>query len=223
MSTREAVFAKIRRSLGVTGAEPARNATVDNRLRTRPRGIVPARGALPDAERLALFTRMAEHYAASVARVADAAQVPEAVAEFLRQRNLPAAVRMGDDKRLAAMPWNKTQIETKHGPAEGSDIVSVAHAFAAVAESGTLVLASGTDNPTTLNFLPETAIVVLDAADVAGDYETVWDRLQPAAGEGLLPRTVNWITGPSRSADIEQTLLLGAHGPRSLHIIVVGA
>ncbi len=88
--------------------------------------------------------------------------------------------------------------------------------------SGTLVLTSGADNPTTLNFLPETAIVVLDAADIAGDYETVWERLQQQAGENPLPRTINLISGPSRSADIEQTLLLGAHGPRNLHIIVVG-
>ena len=92
----------------------------------------------------------------------------------------------------------------------------------AVAESGTLVLTSGVDNPTTLNFLPETAIVVVDAADIAGDYETVWDRLRAETGEAPLPRTVNWVNGPSRSADIEQTLLLGAHGPRSLHVIVVG-
>ena len=222
MSAREAIFGKIRSSLGVSGAEPSRNAAVDNRLKTRPRGIVPARGQLPAAERLALFTRLAEHSAASVARVADASRVPTAVAEFLRQRNLPAAVRMGDDKRLAAMPWGETQIEVKHGPADGSDAVSVGHAFAAVAELGTLVLTSGADNPTTLNFLPETAIVVLNAADIAGDYETVWDRMQPPGGERILPRTVNWITGPSRSADIEQTLLLGAHGPRSLHVIIVG-
>lgn len=223
MSGREAVFGKIRRALGVTGHEVERNATVDNRLRTRPRGIVPARGQLPPAERVALFVSKAEQYSASVARVAAASAVPAAVADFLRQRNLPASVRMGDDARLAAMPWDATPIELKHGPADGDDAVSVAHAFAGIAESGTLALASGTDNPTTLNFLPETAIVVLDAADVAGDYESVWDRLQPAGGQGLLPRTVNFVTGPSRSADIEQTLLLGAHGPRYLHIIVVGS
>ena len=222
MSARETVFGKIRRSLGVTGAEPARNATVDNRLRTRPRGVIPARGQLPDAEKLALFIRLAEGSSASVARVADAAAVPEAVADFLRQRNLPAAVRMGDDRRLAAMPWHATQIEVTRGASDGSDAVSVTHAVAGVAESGTLVMTSGTDNPTTLNFLPETAIVVVAAADVAGDYEAVWDRLRSAHGDGALPRTVNYVTGPSRSGDIEQILLLGAHGPRNLHIIVVG-
>ena len=84
------------------------------------------------------------------------------------------------------------------------------------------MLLSGPDNPTTLNFLPDTHIVVVDADDIAGDYETVWQRIRALYGTGKLPRTVNMITGPSRSADIEQTLILGAHGPRALHILVVG-
>ena len=98
----------------------------------------------------------------------------------------------------------------------------MSHALAGVAESGTLVLTSGVDNPTTLNFLPETHIVALRAEDIAGDYETVWEVIRKKYGPGQMPRTVNYITGPSRSADIEQKLLLGAHGPRRLHIIVVG-
>jgi L-lactate dehydrogenase complex protein LldG len=85
-----------------------------------------------------------------------------------------------------------------------------------------VVLISGADNPTTLNFLPDVHIVVVDAADIAGDYETVMTRLRQRFGDGRLPRTVNLITGPSRSADIEQTLILGAHGPRKLHLIVTG-
>ena len=121
-----------------------------------------------------------------------------------------------------AMPWDRTQIEVSHGASDGSDAVSVSHAYAGIAETGTLVMTSGPDNPTTLNFLPETEIAVVTAADIAGDYESVWDRLQPVGGESRLPRTVNLITGPSRSGDIEQILLLGAHGPRNLHIIVVG-
>jgi L-lactate dehydrogenase complex protein LldG len=83
------------------------------------------------------------------------------------------------------------------------------------------VLLSGPDNPTTIHFLPDTHIVVVRAADIVGDYETVWRRLREKLGPGAMPRLVNLITGPSRSADIEQTLLLGAHGPRALHIVVV--
>jgi len=84
------------------------------------------------------------------------------------------------------------------------------------------VLLSGPDNPTTLNFLPDHHLVIIDAKDVAGDYETVWDRLRKKFGAGKMPRAVNWITGPSRSGDIEQKTLLGAHGPRSLHVLIVG-
>jgi L-lactate dehydrogenase complex protein LldG len=97
----------------------------------------------------------------------------------------------------------------------------VSHAFAGVAETGTLIMASGPDNPTTLNFLPDTHIVVVDAKDIVGDYETVWARLRDKFGTDALPRAINMITGPSRSADIAQILILGAHGPRRLHVLIV--
>ena len=98
----------------------------------------------------------------------------------------------------------------------------MSHAFGAIAETGTLVLTSGSDNPTTLNFLPDNHLVVVDVNDVVGDFETIVGRLRRHFGERQLPRLVNLITGPSRSADIEQTLILGAHGPRRLHVILVG-
>jgi L-lactate dehydrogenase complex protein LldG len=129
---------------------------------------------------------------------------------------------MGVDARLAAMPWSETTLEAATGRSDGNDPNAVSHAFGGVAESGTLAMVSGPDNPTTLNFLPDNHIVVISAADITGDYETVWRRLRDHFGKGTMPRTVNMITGPSRSADIEQTLLLGAHGPRTLHIIIVG-
>ncbi len=93
--------------------------------------------------------------------------------------------------------------------------------FGGIAESGTLALLSGQDNPTTLNFLPDNHIVVLSEHDIAGAYETVFGTIRDLYGKGQMPRTVNLVTGPSRSADIEQTLILGAHGPRRLHIVVV--
>ncbi|MBV9064954.1 MAG: lactate utilization protein, partial [Methylobacteriaceae bacterium] len=148
--------------------------------------------------------------------------VPQEVARFLRDRNLPATIRIGADARLTAMPWDQTALDVSSGRSDGGDPNAVSHAFGGVAESGTLAMISGPDNPTTLNFLPDNHIVIVSAADIAGDYETVWQRLRERVGKGEMPRTVNLITGPSRSADIEQTLLLGAHGPRTLHIIVVG-
>jgi L-lactate dehydrogenase complex protein LldG len=100
--------------------------------------------------------------------------------------------------------------------------VSLCRAEAGIAESGTLVLVSGPQSPTTLNFLPETEIVVLSAEGVVGSMEEAWRMLRRRAAPGQMPRTVNFITGPSRSADIALKLQMGAHGPRRLHIILVG-
>jgi L-lactate dehydrogenase complex protein LldG len=147
--------------------------------------------------------------------------VPQSIAHFLRNHNLPATLRMGDDPRLKAMPWSDTTLEIAHGPSQGSDLNAVSHAFGGIAESGTLAMVSGSDNPSTLNFLPDNHIIVVSAKDIASDYESVWNRVRFAYGKSTMPRTVNWITGPSRSGDIEQTLLLGAHGPRRLHVVVV--
>jgi L-lactate dehydrogenase complex protein LldG len=223
MTARELIFATIRRSLGVTGTEAPRRAAVASRLAGHPRGVVPARGELPPRERIDLFARMVEAASGTIARVGAAADVPVAVADFLRGLNLPLRLRHGDDPRLAALPWgNAPALEVSRGPSDGHDLAAVSHAFAAVAETGTVVLTSGPDNPTTLNFLPDVHVVVVEAGAVAGDFETVMEELRDRYGVGTLPRTVNMITGPSRSADIEQTLILGAHGPRKLHVIVVG-
>jgi len=221
MSAREEIFASIRRSLAVGPVDAPRRDAVAARLAQGPVGIVPRRGHGEPAERLATYKSEAERVLATVADVATAADVPAEIARFLRENNLPATLRFGDDPRLAAMPWPATALETARGPSEGDDLNAVSAAFAAVAETGTLVLVSGPDNPTTLNFLPDNHLVVIFAADIVGDVESVFARLKATYGPGALPRTVNFVTGPSRSADIEQTLLLGAHGPRRLHIVVV--
>ena len=54
-----------------------------------------------------------------------------------------------------------------------------------------------------------------------GSYEETWDMLREKFGESVMPRSVNFISGPSRTADIEQRLIMGAHGPKELHIIMV--
>jgi L-lactate dehydrogenase complex protein LldG len=223
MNAREHVLMSIRRSLGVTGREAPRRKEVVDRIAGHPRGVVPARGGGTAKERLALLARMVEAASGSAERIAASADVPLAVAAFLRRHNVPQTVRRGDDLMLAALPWERAgTLEVTTGISDGKQLTSVSHAFGGVAETGTLVLTSGPDNPTTLNFLPDNHIVVVEAKDVVGDYETIWQRLRERFGAGILPRTVNMITGPSRSADIEQTLILGAHGPRRLHVIIVG-
>jgi len=222
MSDRDIVLGKVRRALAVDSGDVGRRAITIARLEGTPRGVIPARGQLPHEEQVALFIKMAEKVSSSVVRVGETGEVPRAVAEYLRKHNLPATLRIGDDPLFADMPWSETQIEVSHGPSDGNDPVGMSHAVGGAAETGTLVLTSGPDNPTTINFLPETHIVVVKAADIAGDYESIFDALRERYGRNTLPRTVNFVTGPSRSGDIEQTILLGAHGPRRLHIVVVG-
>ena len=222
MNSKSAILAKIRASLKAPSADDARRSAVVARLAQAPKGIIPARGQLPPPERVALFRSMAEKYNATTEQVDSLAALPACVSAYLKGRNLPAAIRIGNDPRLATAPWSsEATLEIRHGASDGHDLAAVSHAFGGVAETGTLAMLSGPDNPVTLNFLPEHHIVVIKAEEVAGDMETIWARLRAAQGSAM-PRTVNFITGPSRSADIEQTLLLGAHGPRALHIIITG-
>lgn len=222
MNARDDVLATVRRSLGVTGSEAPRRAVVAERLGRHPSGVIPARAASKDpAGVIRLFVEMAEASAATVATVTRAEDAPAAVADYLRGRNLALRLRRGDDPRLAGLDWEAASIETTVGRSFGDDETGASFAFGAVAETGTLALLSGRENPTTLNFLPDTHVVLVHAADVAATYEDVWARVRNRFGAGAMPRTVNLVTGPSRSADIEQILLMGAHGPRRLYIVLI--
>lgn len=222
MSARDTVLGKIRASMRVPASDAERRNAVSARLADTPKGIIPNRANLPKAGQVELFCAMATQFGATVSPVSTYADVPAEVSTYLRSRNLPAAVRIGADRRLKQAKWDSEKhLEVRHGPSDGGDLAGVSHAMAGIAETGTLALVSGQDNPTTINFLPEHHIVVLKAADIKGDMETVWAMLRKSQGKGEMPRALNLITGPSRSGDIEQTILLGAHGPRALHIIVV--
>ena len=196
-------------------------AALDDRLRQHPRNVVPARATGDRDTLLDLFQNMAESVHATVERVAGADAVPAAVTDYLKGENLPARAVMAPDPALDDVPWQAAPLlELRRGMPVAEDLVGLTSAFAAVAETGTLVMLSGPAHPSTLNFLPETHIVVVATERLVGAYEDALDRIR-AAGD-TLPRTVNMITGPSRSGDIEQTLQLGAHGPRRLHVILVG-
>jgi len=221
MTARDEILANIRRSLGVTGQEEPRRQAVADRLARPERGVVPARGQKSGAEAIATFRKYAEAVQTTVAIVNGPAQVPAEAARWLSVNNLPARLRMGADARLSAMPWGATTLDVSQGPSAGADLNGVSHAFAGVTETGSLILLSGPDNPTTINFLPDNHIVVLDSADLVPALEDVWTRLRAEAGSDPLPRTVNMVTGPSRSGDIDRTIFLGAHGPRAVHVIVI--
>ena len=220
--SKDAILSAIRRGLK-RGPLPAdQRAMLDGRLMSHPRHLIPARSRLPRPDQVMLFIRNVEKEFGSVARVRDAGEVPGAVADYLAQQNLAPRFVMAPHAELEALPWSaKPMLEFEARRAQADDLVSVQHGFAAIAETGTLMLPSGPQRPTTLNILAETEIVVLRASRVVGAYEEAWDLLRDGRSEGFMPRNVMLVTGPSRSADIEQTLELGAHGPRRLHIVLI--
>ncbi|HEY1796811.1 MAG TPA: LUD domain-containing protein [Stellaceae bacterium] len=219
--SREAMLGNIRGALGRGTLSAETAGELAERVAAHRRNLIPARAAgLDHAGRVGLFQTMAEEVQTSVARVASAGEVAAEVARYLAAENLPAELVMAPDPGLDDCGWDgRPLLQIRRGKAESSDAVSVTPCIAAVAETGTLMLVSGADTPTTLNFLPDTHIVVVREGQVVAAYEDGWDRVRAL---GAWPRTVNFITGPSRTGDIEQRIQVGAHGPRRLHVVIVG-
>jgi L-lactate dehydrogenase complex protein LldG len=234
MTTRDDIFRSVRKALKRDKPSAEQLQALERRLLNAENQIVPRRAQLPHEHQLRLFIDMAREASTSVVEVQGLREVPHAVADYLVGHNLPAEIVMAPSPVLETIPWlekipwsERPLIAIRRGRAEPRDLVSLTGAFAGVAETGTLMLLSGPDAPTTLNLMPDHHLVVLGAAQVLGTYEEAWAKLreraraQGADGRMALPRTVNFITGPSRSGDIEQTLQMGAHGPRRVHVILV--
>jgi L-lactate dehydrogenase complex protein LldG len=222
-SSREAIFKKLRGSLEVPANDDARQAVVEARIAARARHLTPARALLSPAALRTQFRGFLERGHATVLDCATLDALPSAIAKYLRDHNRPSRLRMGSDPRLVNLPWTTAPALTvDRGHAQPADDVSLSYAVAAAAETGTLVLASGPENPVTLNYLPETHMVVVDAATLVGPYEDTFAIVRQKLGIGVMPRTLNLISGPSRTSDIGGKTVMGAHGPRHLAVFIIG-
>jgi L-lactate dehydrogenase complex protein LldG len=216
MGSREQILAAIRKRQGRGGAAPSRSEREQQStyLRAHPRGPVPeVKGDLGER----LLARAAAASSTSE-RVPTLTEAPAAVARYLK------AYRLGTTgcvwPRLAQLDWKGAGLALEARTAKGDDLVGVTGVYCALAETGTLMMISGRDTPAATSLLPETHVAVVPLERVVPAMEDGWDLLR--AEHGQLPRTVNFISGPSRTADIEQTLVLGAHGPYRVHIVLVG-
>jgi len=215
VSARERILGRLRAV--VSGARiDGREARVAARIAHAPEAAVPHQAASAGTARMTLFMTKVEAAAGTVGRVSAMAELPKALAHELRRRNLPAVARVGAEPAFAGLDWGS--IELSRGVGRIEEPVTLSRAEFGLAETGTLALASGPDNPVTLTFLGETHFVVLREADLCGGFEDFWAAWR---ARGLDPRTINLVTGPSRSADIGQVLQLGAHGPVALHVFIV--
>ena len=203
---RDRVLAQIRQSLGRSG--PAAG----------PIPALPGPGPVPvfSGGVVDRFVAKMIEKSATVDRLASMDEVGAAVARYLAAIPVPAQVRASGALRTLAWPAG---LQVQYGAAVREDLSSVTPCFAAVAESGGIATLSGADTPSTLNFVPDNHIVIVHEAQVLPHFEDLWAKWR-AHGQPI-PRTVNIISGPSRTADIEQTIQLGAHGPRRLHILLV--
>lgn len=184
-----------------------------SRLETHPRGPEPGFDP-PPVER---FVQRLEAAAATVARVREPRDVSTAVCQYLEQNQLASRLTLAPHPRLGGIPWPET-LAVNSAPLSPEDETVLSVAWGAVAETGSLVFRSGAYTPTRYNFLPDTFICLLNENDLVGHLDDVWQRLRETPPG--IPRALNFVTGPSRTADVEQTLQLGAHGPRRLHVLL---
>ncbi|WP_332674306.1 LutC/YkgG family protein [Aromatoleum sp.] len=209
-NAREAILQSVRSALRRDPLDGARIAALDARM---PGHTRPAH----DEDLVARFIRKFESRAGTVERVASRDAVPAAVEAYRAAHTLPERAAVGAGLKELAWPegW------LVHFDAAGiTEALAVSPAFCGIAETGSVMLASGPDSPTTHNFVPDDHVVVLDVDRIVDHFEDAWDLLR-ARPQGM-PRATNIVSGPSRTADVEQTIQLGAHGPRRMHVILVG-
>ena len=207
---RDEILARVRRVLGPKDKVEA----VAERLERRPRGPLPAwEGPLEGR-----FRERVQAAAGSLSRVPSPAEAVGEAMAYLDRQGLAHELVAAPHPLLADLPWPLDLMLHRRAVRDG-DLAGITVAFAGIAETGSLVLLSGPETPTALNFLVDDFICLLPAQRIVPHLEDAWDLLRNAAGG--LPRAVNLITGPSRTADVEQTIQLGAHGPRRLHVILV--
>lgn len=165
---------------------------------------------------VAAFVARARAAAAELRILACAEDVPLAIADVLRARNLAARICVPPDPKLAQLARSEV-LECMNDP-PGPDDAALAMAPFAIAETGTLAYPCAPGRPASWHFRAGLEIAILSRSNILPDLESVLERI---AGAGALPSTLNLVTGPSRTGDIEQTLELGAHGPKGLVILVV--
>jgi L-lactate dehydrogenase complex protein LldG len=211
---RENILARIRMAQGRAGG-PSRGElrAIDAYVSAHPRGPLPP----VEGDLVARFRARAESMQSTTDEAAAETEAPAAVARYLRANALPLSGCVWP--RLAPLDWAGAGLSLQARAARGDDPVGVTGAFAAIAETGTLVLVSGPDTPPTVSLLPETHVAVVRASRIVATMEDAWDLAR--AELGRLPRALNFISGPSRTADIEQQLVMGAHGPYRVHIVLV--
>jgi L-lactate dehydrogenase complex protein LldG len=220
-AARDNVMASVRKALGKRVRDEPGLAAAEAYLAARAQGPRPAQAG----DLVERFMRRAQDMESTVERIADRSEIPAQTARYLRaQQPSPASSSQKSNEgvcwpEFAALDWAGAGMKIEARPTTGSDRLGITGVFCAIAETGTMVILSGADTPTATMLLPDTHVAVVAADRIVAGMEDAFTLIRRERGE--LPRAVNLISGPSRTGDIEQTIVLGAHGPYRVHILVV--
>jgi L-lactate dehydrogenase complex protein LldG len=221
-AARDAVLGRVRKALGRSGSGDAARAEALAYIAAHRQGPRPA---MP-VDLVARFVERATDMASTVERIASLDDVPRAVARYLDALDLPPSIAEQKSHEgvcwpeLAALDWQGAGLRVEARATEGHDRLGVTGCFCAIAETGTLVFTTGAATPTGTMLLPDTHVCVVRAERIVSGMEEAFARVR--AEHPVMPRAVNLVSGPSRTGDIEQTIVLGAHGPFRVHILVLG-
>ena len=214
MNSRDEILTRVRKRLGhAAGSSGERRAAAEAILAARRQGPRPVAGA----DRIGAFCQRSLGLSSSVDRVVDRAAVPAAVARYLHGLGLVAEAVAWPE--FADLDWAGSGIGVAFRPPHADDLIGITGCYCALAETGTLILLSGAQTPATTSLLPETHVAIIAASRIVAGMEDGFALLR--AEHGALPRAVNFVSGPSRTGDIEQTIVIGAHGPYRVHLVVV--
>jgi L-lactate dehydrogenase complex protein LldG len=218
---REAILGRVRSALGKSGRDAQAIAEAQATIEKRGQGPRPQM----TADLVGRFLRRATDMESTIERIGDSSEIPAAVARYIDGLELPEPLAAQKSHRGVCWPefadlnWREAGLEIEARPTIGDDRLGITGTFCAIAETGTLVILAGADTPTATTLLPDTHIAVLRADRIVAGMEEAFDLIRRE--HGALPRAVNMISGPSRTGDIEQTIVLGAHGPYRVHILVL--
>ncbi len=213
-AARRNILARIRAAQGRT-AEPdaAERDSAADYVARHPQGPRPP----SPADLVAWFVDEATRLSTTIDEVATLDDAPAAAARYLSAHGLPT--RAAAWRTLAGLDWAQAGLDVEFRKPGDGDLVCVTGVFCATAETGSLVLLSSPDTYASAGLLPETHIAIVPASRIVAGHEDAFALIRAERGE--LPRAVNFVSGPSRTGDIEQTIVLGAHGPYRVHAIVV--
>lgn len=220
-ASRDAVLARVRKALGRSGPDAEARARADACVAAHAHGPRPS---MP-ADLVERFMSRAGDMASTVERIASVAEVPARVARYIEALRLPERIATQRATsgvcwpEFADLDWAAAGLSIEARPTVGHDRLAITGCFCAIAETGTLVFTSGADTPTSSALLPDTHVAVLRAGRIVSGMEEAFALVRKE--RATMPRAINLISGPSRTGDIEQTIVLGAHGPYRVHILVV--